>query len=126
MTTINENELFSIVVKGSLLLLVVSAIAAYLFFSDKTAVSILVGGTIAILNFFWMRNVLQRILGLQPENPGSYAQMRFLARITVTGLALYAIIASGWFSVIGLVTGLSVIVINIIVLSIYCALRTGG
>jgi len=41
-------------------------------------------------------------------------------------LVLYIIITSGWFSLAGLLVGLSVIVINIIALSIYGALRTGG
>ena len=63
--------------------------------------------------------MLQRILGLMPARPNLYAQLRFVLRIAVTGLVLYVIITSGWFSLAGLLAGLSVIVANIITLSIY-------
>lgn len=126
MMTINENNLFSLIVKGSLLLLAALTAAAAVIYTANIGASVLIGGIIAIVNFYWMRSVLRRILGLQPDNPGSYAQMRFLARITTTGVVLYFVIVSGHFSILGLIAGLSVIVINIIILSIYCALRTGG
>jgi len=86
----------------------------------------LAGGCIAIANFFWIRNVLQRILGQLPARPAAYAQIRFIGRLSITGLILYFIITSGLFSLAGLFVGLSVIVINIIALSLYSALRAGG
>lgn len=126
MTRITEDNLFAVIIKGSLGLLTVMVVVGFALFSLKIGLGILAGGAIAIINFCWMRNVLQRILGLLPPKPNLYAQMRFIARITLTGLVLYALITSGWFSLIGLLIGLSVIVANIIALSIYCALRTGG
>lgn len=126
MTAINEDNLFGVIIKGSLGLLTFLALAGYFFFSTKTAIGILAGGVVALINFLWMRTVLQRILGYLPARPGLYAQMRFLGRISITGLCLYLIIVSGWASLGGLLTGLSIIVINIIALSIYGALRAGG
>jgi len=125
-TAIDEDNLFAAIIKGSLALLGVLSAAGFIIFSAKAGLGVLAGGIIAIVNFFWLRNVLQRILGLMPAKPGLYAQLRFMARIAVTGLVLYIIITSGWFSLAGLLVGLSVIVINIIALSIYGALRTGG
>ncbi|BCS55532.1 ATP synthase subunit I [Geobacter sp. SVR] len=126
MTAINEENLFAVILKGSVGLLLVLTIGGFVFFSVKTGLGILTGGIIALVNFVWMRNVLQRILGLLPSRPGLYAQLRFVARIVVTGLILYFLIVSGWVSLAGLLTGLSVIVANIIALSIYRAVRTGG
>lgn len=126
MTRINEDNIFAVIIKGSLALLSVLTIAGFVFFQPRTGLGILAGGIIAIVNFIWMRNVLQRILGLLPAKPNLYAQVRFIARITVTGLALYIVITTGWFSLAGLLVGLSIIVVNIIGLSLYCALRTGG
>jgi ATP synthase I chain len=125
-TAINEDNLFAVIVKGSLGLLAVLSAAGFILFSARAGLGILAGGIIAVVNFAWLRNVLQRILGLMPAKPNLYAQIRFVARIAVTGLVLYVIITSGWFSLAGLLVGLSVIVINIIALSIYGALRTGG
>ncbi|MGD0584153.1 MAG: ATP synthase subunit I [Oryzomonas sp.] len=125
-TAINEDNLFAVIIKGSLALLAVLSAAGFILFSVKAGLGVLAGGVIAVANFAWLRNVLQRILGLMPAKPNLYAQIRFVARIAVTGLVLYVIITSGWFSLAGLLVGLSVIVANIIALSIYSALRTGG
>jgi len=126
MAAINEDNLFAVIIKGSLGLLAVLTIGGFVIFSGTTALGILAGGIIAILNFLWMRNALQRILGLLPDNPQRYALMRYIGRMTVTGCALYFVLTSGWFSLAGVLTGLSIIVVNILALSLYRALRTGG
>lgn len=126
MTAIDEENLFAVIVKGSLALLLVLTLIGFFGFNASVGRGVLAGGMIALFNFVWMRNVLQRILGLLPAKPTLYAQIRFLARFTLSGLILYGLIISGWFSLIGLLVGLSIIVVNIIALSIYCAVRTGG
>jgi hypothetical protein len=126
MAPINEDNLFAIIIKGSLILLAFLTLFGWLLFSGTIALGALAGGCIAIVNFFWIRNVLQRILAQQPANASQYALFRFIARLSVTGFILFFIITSGWFSLAGLFVGLSVIVINIIALSLYSALRAGG
>jgi hypothetical protein len=126
MTAINEDNLFVIIIKGSLGLLSFLAIAAFALFSGKVSLGILAGGIIAIVNFIWLRNALQRILGLMPVNATRYAFMRYIARMTITGCALYFVITSDLFSLAGILVGLSIIVINIIALSLYRVLGTGG
>ena len=126
MITINEDNLFAVIVKGSLGLLLVLTLAGWTFFSAKVGLGALAGGCIAIANFFWIRNVLERILGQLPEKATSYALFRYVARLSITGVVLYFVIVSSWFSLAGLFIGLSVIVINIIALSLYSAVRAGG
>ena len=126
MITINEDNLFAIITKGSLALVAFLTLAGWFFLSAEFGLGALAGGCIAITNFFWIRSVLLRILGQMPEKAVSYALFRFVARLSITGLMLYFIIASGWFSLAGLFIGLSVIVINIITLSLYSAMRSGG
>jgi hypothetical protein len=126
MAAINEDNLFAIIIKGSLGLLAVLTLGSLAFFSTKAASGVLAGGSIAIINFLWMRNVLQRILGSLPTNAQRYALMRYIGRMTVTGFALYVVLTSEWFSLAGVLTGLSIIVINILALSLYRALSTGG
>ena len=126
MAAINEDNLFAVIIKGSLGLLAVLTLGALSLFSGKAALGVLAGGSIAIVNFLWLRNVLQRILGLLPANAQQYALMRYIARMTVTGCALYFVLTSGWFSLAGVLTGLSISGVNIIALSLYRALRTGG
>jgi len=101
-------------------------LCGWALFSLQVGLGALAGGFIAIANFFWIRNVLKRILGQLPANATTYAQLRFIARFSVTAMLLYFIITSGWFSLAALFVGLSVIVVNIIALSLYSALRAGG
>ena len=126
MIPINEDNLFAIIIKGSLGLLTVMVVVGWLLFSTKVGLGLLVGGCIAIANFFWIRNVLQRVLGQPAAGATGYAQLRYIARLSLTGLVLYFVITSGWFSLAGLFVGLSIIVINIITISIFSALRAGG
>ena len=126
MMTINEDNLFAVIIKGSLGLMAFLTLAGWALFSPQVGLGALAGGCIAIVNFFWIRNVLQRILWQLPAKATMYAQLRFIARLSLTGVLLYFIITSGWFSLAGLFVGLSVIVINIITLSLYSALRAGG
>jgi len=126
MTTINEDNLFAVIIKGSLGLLAVLTVCSYVFFSGKVALGILAGGSIAIVNFLWMRNVLQRILGFLPPKASRYALVRYFVRLAATAFCLYFVITSSWFSLIGVLIGLSIIVANIFLLTIYRALRTGG
>ncbi|MDD2853068.1 MAG: ATP synthase subunit I [Desulfuromonadaceae bacterium] len=126
MIAINEDNLFAVIVRGSLGLLVFLTLGGWALFSVKAGLGALAGGCIAIVNFFWIRNVMQRVLGQLPAKATMYAQLRYVARLSLTGFALYFIIVSGWFSLAGLLVGLSVIVLNIIALSLYSALRAGG
>jgi hypothetical protein len=126
MAAINEDNLFAVIIKGSLGLVTVMAGSALVLFSGKAALGVLAGGSIAVANFLWMRNALQRILGLLPVQAQRYAMVRYIGRLTVTGCALYFVLTSAWFSLGGVLAGLSVIVVNILALSLYRALRTGG
>jgi hypothetical protein len=123
---ISEDNLFTVIIKGSIGLLAVLTVASLALCSAKVALGVLAGGMVAIVNFLWMRNALQRILGLLPVNPSRYAFMRYIGRMTVTGFILYFILTSGWFSLAGVLTGLSIIVVNILVLSLYRVIGTGG
>ena len=123
---INEDTLFRNIVISSLGLLGALTLAGFGLYSTRDGLGVLAGGSIAIINFFWLRNVLQRILVQLPARPNLYAQMRYIARISITGFVLYLVITSGWFSLAGLLVGLSVIVAAIIAFSLYGALRTGG
>lgn len=126
MTPIFEDNIFPLIIKGSLGLLALLTFAGCAIFSMNTGMSILTGGAIAIVNFLWLRNVIQRLLILLPGKPVFYVQSRFLIRIILTGFVLYAVITSGWCSIAPLLLGLSIIVANIVALSIYGAMRAGG
>lgn len=126
MTAINEDTLYAVIIKRCLVLLAVLTVVGFAGFSVQAGLGVLAGGSIALVNFLWMRNALQRILGLLPANPARYAFIKFLSRMTILGVVLYFILTSPWFSIAGLLVGLSIVVANIIAVSIHSALHTGG
>lgn len=74
---------------------------------------ILVGGLVAIGGFFWLRRALERLL----EQPAGGARFRYqfgyLVRLAALAVILAVLIAVARVHVVGLVIGLSVVVINL-------------
>lgn len=126
MTAIHEDNLFAAIIKGSIAFLLLFSLIGLIFFSTRTALSVLMGGFIGIANFIWMRNTLRRILGVLPSHPGRTAVFWFVARMSIMAVVLYLLMVSGLFSLIGLVAGLSVVVAAIMFFSFYFALRAKG
>lgn len=118
-------QLDTLLLVGSLVLLLILACGSFLLFDEAFATSAVTGGAIAIINLFWQKRALKSLLVLSPsERPATSAFVRFIIRISLTALALYLIITSRWFSVSGLLAGLSVTVVCLFGLTIYVAIQT--
>jgi hypothetical protein len=126
LTRINEDNIFSWLVAGSLLLSAVAGALLSLVVSPKFGVSLFAGGVLATANFCWLRRGLEAALRLLPENASRYATLRFLLRLAVMALLLYLLIVSLHANIFGLLLGLSVLVLNITAFSIYFSTRKGG
>ncbi|QXE90164.1 ATP synthase subunit I [Geomonas subterranea] len=125
-TRINESNIFSWLVRGSLLLSAVLGAAGALLFSPRFGASLFVGGLLALANFFWIRAGLEAALRLQPRNASRFAIMRYVLRLAIMAAFLYLLIVVLKADIFGLVIGLSVLVLNIIAFSIYLSTRKGG
>jgi len=113
-------------VAGSLLTSVVLGAASALLLSPRFGVSVLAGGILATANFVWLRRGLEAVLVLNPRVASRFATLRFLLRLAVMAAVLYFLIVVLAADIFGLVLGLSILVINIIILSIYLSTRKGG
>ena len=90
----------------------------------KFALGVLLGGFICILNFHWLGRSLHgafQKLG-NSGNIKTPVMIRYYIRMGVTGIILYLLIDGGAVDVIGLIVGLSVVVINIIITLIATAM----
>ncbi len=123
--TINDENALAIIVKGSLLLLISLVLLGFFLVSGRFAVSTLAGGTLALLNYFWLRSIMERILIQQRTNASRYALLRFLLRLLLLALAVVALFRFG-VDIAGLLTGLSVLVITIMSVSAYMLLHRKG
>ena len=116
---INENNIFTLLIRGSCVALAVLTIFGVILGSLKFGASILIGGLLAIANFFWLRNILQRTLLLQPQTASRFALVRYIVRLALLGVVLFLLITYFDVDIFGLLLGLSVLVITIIALSLY-------
>lgn len=81
----------------------------------KFALGILLGGFISIINFYWMERGLRGLFTDSSKNVKGPILVRYYIRLALTAVVLYFLIAYDTVNVIGLLIGLSVVVINIII-----------
>jgi len=125
-TRINEDNIFPRLVAGSLIMSAVLGAALALLYSARFGASLLAGGVLATANFVWLRRGLETALALNPGSASRYATLRYLLRLAVMALLLYVAIVRLRADIFGLLLGLSVLVINITIFSIYLSARKGG
>jgi hypothetical protein len=123
---INEDDLFPLLVKGSLLVSAVLGAVTALVVSPRFGLSLFAGGVLATANFLWLRRGIEAALRLLPANASRFAIFRYLVRLGIMGLVLYVLLVYLKANIFGLLLGLSVLVLNIIAFSIYLSTRKGG
>jgi hypothetical protein len=92
-------------------------ILSLIFAPLKFALGVLLGGFISIINYHWLsRNLQSAFQNLGDEgNIKTPIMLKYCIRLVVTGIVLYLLITGGAVNVVGLIVGLSVVVINIII-----------
>ena len=125
MATINEARLPARILQASIVLLVIATATGFFFYTAAVGLGVLAGGSIAIINFVWQRRTLAQLLQQQVVPSVGATAIRYLLRLSITAIILYAVLTSGHFSIIGLLVGLSVIVAVIIALTLYSAFYKG-
>ena len=116
---INEGNIVTILTIGSLTLLAVLAVGGFIFGSARFAASVLAGGLLALINFYWLRSVLVRSLRLDVRTAPRFAVLRYLARLAFMAATVYLLIVVCGLDIVGLLVGLSVLVFSIMSLSLY-------
>jgi hypothetical protein len=82
--------------------------------STRFSLGILLGGLISIVNFHWLYRNLLSVFQKHLNRARAALMLRYYLRLAVTTIALYWIISRNLINVIGLVIGLSVVVLNIV------------
>ena len=85
-----------------------------IFMPYRFTLGILLGGLISIINFYWLSRGLRKVFQQFLDSARSSIVTRYYIRITVTGVVLFVIITRTPADVIGLIVGLSVVVVNIV------------
>jgi hypothetical protein len=95
--------------------LAVIFITSWIFTPFDFYLGVLLGGFISILNFYWMERGLRGIFTNTAAKVKGGVMIKYYIRLILTAIVLYFLIANATVNIIGLLIGLSVVVINIIV-----------
>lgn len=105
-----------------IVLTVAVAISAFVAYTARMAVGVILGGTIAWLNFRWMRrsvtSTVER-LTTQPERRSAGIALKFVLRYAVIFTIAYATLKGSIASGLGVVAGLLLIVPALMVEAVY-------
>ena len=97
------------------IILAVIFIPAFIFSPIKFSLGVLLGGFISIINFHWMARGLSGIFENLNGNVKGPVLVKYYIRLALTAVVLFFIISSNIVNIIGLLIGLSIVVINIVI-----------
>lgn len=97
------------------IILAILFIPSIIFTPWKFALGILLGGFISIINFHWLGRNLQDVFKNIRGNVKGPVMVKYYIRLAITAVAIYFLITGDTVNVVGLLVGLSVVVINIII-----------
>jgi hypothetical protein len=123
---INDENIVTALNAGSWILLALMAGAGLLLVSRNFALGVLAGGVLAIANFHWLHSIIKRALLLSANKADSFARIRYVLRLAIVAFIIWILILRCNIDLIGLLVGLSVLVINIFALTIYRLISKGG
>ena len=84
------------------------------FMPYRFTLGMVLGGFISIVNFHWLDRDLRKVFSRLSERPGSFVMFKYLIRLTVTAVVLYLLITSDIIDIVGLLVGLSTVVITMV------------
>jgi len=101
-------EITNWIIMGILLML------SFFFMPYRFTLGMVLGGFISIVNFHWLDRDLRKVFSRLSERSGSFVMVKYFIRITVTAVVLYFIISADIVDIIGLLIGLSTVVITMV------------
>jgi hypothetical protein len=98
----------------------------YFIMSPFWTAGVLSGGLIAIANFSVLQHTVRRAFSPEGIHQGARFSIvgKYYLRLLALGVILYVLITRGWIDPVGLVVGLSAVMVSIIGLAIHMVLRT--
>ena len=101
--------------RGNLVALAVLTLGALVVAPAQSVVSLLVGGLIALANFRLLERTVRRAM-LPRERSGALriVLVKYYLRFFATALVLFFLMRQGWVEPLGLLVGLSVVMLSIL------------
>lgn len=116
---IKDEALLKRIEQFNWVLLALLVTGSFVFFSRKFALGVLVGGILAIANFYLMKRSLLRALDPQRKGKTRFVYLlKYYLRFAALGLLIALLLIKGWVNPFGMLLGLSIIVLGIALVGI--------
>jgi len=86
--------------------------------SYRFSLGVLLGGFISIVNFHWLGHDLRKIFKTLDGRAKTRVMFKYYIRFGITAVVLYFIVSGGFVDIIGLLIGLSTVLINIVLIAV--------
>jgi ATP synthase I chain len=98
----------------------------YSFMSPFWTAGVVLGGLVAIANFSVLQHTVRRAFSPEGIHQGARLSIvgKYYLRLLALGVILYGLITRGWIDPVGLVVGLSTVMVSVIGVAVHMALRT--
>ena len=118
-------KLQNILQKTNWLVLLVLSSFGYFIMSPFWTAGVLFGGLIAVANFSLLQHTVRRAFSPEGIHQGARFSIvgKYYLRLVALGVILYVLITRGWIDPVGLVVGLSTVMVSIIGFAIHVVLR---
>jgi hypothetical protein len=107
-----------------IVLLILASFGVFIM-SPFWAAGVIFGGLIAIANFSVLQHTVRRAFSPEGIHQGARVSIvgKYYLRLLALGVILYGLITRGWIDPVGLVVGLSTVMVSIIGVAIHMVLR---
>lgn len=108
-----QRRIIKLVTRANWVLLVLSSLAGSLFVSPKFALGVFFGGLIVTVNFHLLARTLNKALTPPHLASPNVVIAKYYVRFLISGVLIFLILVSQIVNPLGLIVGLSVVVISI-------------
>ena len=121
------NKLQDIKTFNWVVLFILGAVSG-VFMEIQFTLGVILGGLIIIANFSLLHHTMRKAFSDQSAMKGKKMALiaKFYFRLAIMGLIIYILITNGWVNPLGLVVGLSIVVLSILNFGIRAAFRTSS
>jgi hypothetical protein len=100
------------------IILAILVLLSWLFMSPRFTLGVILGSLISIINFHWLHRDLRKVFSNLTGSVKGRIMFKYYIRLAVTAVILYFIVSREVVDVVGLIAGLSVVVINIVITAV--------
>lgn len=98
-------------------ILAILALLSWIFMPTRLT-GVVLGSLISIVNFHWLHRDLRKVFSNLSGSVKGRIMFKYYIRLGVTAVVLYFIVSRDVVDIIGLIAGLSVVVINIVITAV--------